>query len=79
VQDTDRAVTYWRQAVNEAAFEKDAADLHDMRRAHLSKTFEGMGRLDGWLDPLAFEIVRAALDGATAPPAEGDGPMLWSM
>jgi hypothetical protein len=72
VQDTGRAVTYWRQAVNDAAFEKDAAELHDMRRVHLSKSFEGMGRLDGWLDPLSFEIVRAALDGATAPPAEGD-------
>jgi hypothetical protein len=31
-----------------------------------------MGRLDGWLDPLSFEIARAALDGATAPPTEGD-------
>lgn len=72
VQDTARAITYWRQAVNEAAFEQDAADLHDMRRVHLSKTFEGMGRLDGWLDPLSLEIVQAALDGATAPPAEGD-------
>ena len=72
VHDTARAVTYWRQAVNTAAFEKDSADLHNMRRVHLSKTFEGMGRLDGWLDPLSFEMVRAALDGATAPSTEAD-------
>ena len=36
------------------------------------KTFEGMGRLDGWLDPLSFEIVKTALDAATPPPGEGD-------
>jgi hypothetical protein len=71
--DTARAVTYWRQIVNEPNFEKDAARLHDLRRVHLSQTFEGMGRLDGWLDPEAYEVVRAALDAATPPPAEADG------
>ena len=72
VIDSGRAVTYWRQAVNEPAFEKEAESLHEMRQVHLSKTFEGMGRLDGWLDPVSFEIVKTALDAATPPPAQGD-------
>ena len=72
VDDTARAVTYWRQAVNDAAFERDAESLHDLRRIHFSKTFEGMGRLDGWLDPISFDLVKAALEAATPPPAAGD-------
>jgi uncharacterized protein DUF222/HNH endonuclease len=72
VHDTARVVTYWRQAVNEPAFEKDSESLRHMRRIHLSKTFEGMGRLDGWLDPEAYEIVKTALDAATPPPGEND-------
>jgi hypothetical protein len=70
--DTARAVTYWRQAVNEPAFERDTESLHAQRRLHLSTTFEGMGRIDGWLDPEGLEIVKVALDAATPSPAEGD-------
>lgn len=70
--DTARTVTYWRQAVNEPAFERDAAGLREQRRIHLSSTFEGMGRIDGWLDPEGLEIVKMALDAATAPPGQRD-------
>jgi hypothetical protein len=69
---TARAVDYWRQTVNEERFEADVAGLHDQRRLHLSQTFEGMGRIDGWLDPEGFAYVKAALDAATPPPAKGD-------
>jgi len=69
---TARAVDYWRQTVNEERFEADVAGLHDRRRLHLSQTFEGMGRIDGWLDPEGFAYVKAALDAATPPPAKGD-------
>jgi hypothetical protein len=70
--DTYRAVTYWRQAVNEPAFEQDAISLHAQRRVHLSETFEGMGRIDGWLDPEGLEFIKVALAAATPPPAVGD-------
>ena len=83
VTGTARAVDYWRQTVNESRFETDAADLHEQRRLHLSQTFEGMGRIDGWLDPEGFAYVKAALDAATPPPGQDDsrtsanaGPML---
>jgi hypothetical protein len=72
VSGSARAVDYWRQAVNESRFEDDAARLHEQRRLHLSQTFEGMGRLDGWLDPEGFAFVKAALDAATPPPAPED-------
>lgn len=67
---TARAVDYWRQTVNEERFEADAAHLHDQRRLHLSQTFEGMGRIDGWLDPEGFAYLKAALDAATPHRAE---------
>ena len=72
VTGTARAVDYWRQTVNESRFETDAADLHEQRRLHLSQTFEGMGRIDGWLDPEGFAYVKAALDAATPPPGQDD-------
>jgi hypothetical protein len=71
VSGSARAVDYWRQNVNESRFEDDAR-LHAKRRLHLSQTFEGMGRLDGWLDPEGFAFVKAALDAATPPPAQED-------
>jgi hypothetical protein len=69
---TARAVDYWRQNVNHPRFEADAARLHEQRRVHLSQTFEGMGRIDGWLDPEGFAYMKAALDAATPPPAHDD-------
>lgn len=72
VSGSARAVDYWRQNVNQPRFEADAARLHGQRRIHLSQTFEGMGRLDGWLDPEGFAFVKAALDAATPPPGQAD-------
>lgn len=65
-----KAIAYWEQAVVEAP-----ADIEDQRRRralHLSKTLDGMGRLDGWLDPEATDELMAALDAATPPPAATD-------
>jgi hypothetical protein len=72
VSSSARAVDYWRQAVNEARFESNTARLHEQRKLHLSLTFEGMGRIDGWLDPEGFAYVKAALEAATPPPAHDD-------
>jgi len=70
--DCGRALDYWREVVNREGAEADQEKLHSRRRIHLSQTFEGMFRLDGYLDPVAGEILRTALDAATAPPAQDD-------
>ena len=70
--DCGRALDYWREVVNRDVAEADQEKLHSRRRIHLSQTFEGMFRLDGYLDPVAGEILRTALDAATAPPAKDD-------
>ena len=72
VIDSGRVLTYWKEAIYQRNGADGAERLHARRRVHLSQTFEGMFRLDGYLDPLAGEIIREALDAATPPPAEGD-------
>jgi hypothetical protein len=69
---TSRALSYWRQAVDHQAAEADAEEQFERRRVHLSQTFEGMWRLDGWLDPLAGEMLNTALQGALPPRAADD-------
>jgi hypothetical protein len=70
VVDSGRVIQYWRfLADTEHTAE---AQLYERRRLHLSQTFGGMWRLDGWLDPLAGEIVRTTLDAATPPPSADD-------
>lgn len=69
---TRQAVAYWRQAVDHRQAETSVEELLERRRIHLSETFEGMWRIDGWLDPLAGEILNTALQAATPPPAAGD-------
>jgi len=71
IVDTGRAVAYWRQAAD--GFEEEAERQHSQRRVHLSETFGGMWRLDGYLDPVAGETLKTALDGLTPPRAEADG------
>lgn len=58
----DKAVSYWEHLVDSDAAEQDAAFKEQRREFHASLTFDGMGRLDGWLDPLGFEEFRSALD-----------------
>ena len=72
IVDTGRAVAYWRETANPSRSAADQEKLYGQRRLHLSQSFEGMFRLDGYLDPVAGEIVKTALDAATPPPADGD-------
>jgi hypothetical protein len=53
-----------------------AADQSARRRLHLSVTLDGMGVLDGRLDPVSTEIVRAALERFVHDDRadDGDGP-----
>ncbi|HKX75993.1 MAG TPA: DUF222 domain-containing protein [Acidimicrobiia bacterium] len=67
---TGRAVAYWRQAVDHR--EVDTTQLFEQRRLHLSQTFQGMWRIDGFLDPVGGEILHTALQAAMAPPSSGD-------
>lgn len=48
-------------AVPEQA-QADADEVLDRRRLHHSRTFDGMGRLDGWLAPELAELFAEALD-----------------
>lgn len=57
----DKAVSYWEHLVDADAAEHDAVFKEQHREFHASLTFDGMGRLDGWLDPIGFEEFRNAL------------------
>jgi Domain of unknown function (DUF222) len=62
--DWERAVSYWEQVVDEArrGDDPDPPDPREVNRSlHLSKTLDGMGRLDGWLDPVGAGDVKEAL------------------
>ena len=85
----DKAVSYWEHLVDTNAAEHDATFKEQRREFHASMTFDGMGRLDGWLDPISFEEFRNALDrieaelfnndlkGAQADHADKHAAELW--
>jgi len=60
-----RVLGYWRQAADREAAAADGEHLHRRRRLHVSRTFGGMVRLDGELDPEGGEIVITALGSLT--------------
>lgn len=89
VRELGLAVGYWRQALDWREAAAAAEALREQRRLHLSRTFDGMVRIDGLLDPESGEMVLTALPPsprrATArpppsrerPPPSG-GPTGWS-
>ena len=52
----------WRDIVDPEGAEKRALSNFEQRRVHASATFDGMGRLDGWMEPLGFHVFDAELD-----------------
>ncbi len=52
----------WRDIVDPEGAEQRALSNYEQRRFHASATFEGMGRLDGWMDPLGFHQFDQELD-----------------
>jgi hypothetical protein len=72
VLDTRRVVGYWQAAVDGPGENLSAAELEARRYLHASRTFEGMVKVDGMLDPLGGELLLEALAGATPPRSEGD-------
>ena len=55
-------VRQWRDIVDPEGAERRALSNYEERRVHSSRTFEGMGRLDGWLEPLGFHEFDTELD-----------------
>jgi hypothetical protein len=65
-------VEYWKAAADQTAFSKHHDALRDRRHVSVSRTWEGMVRIDGWLDPEAGATVVSAL-GAYVDVAARDG------
>lgn len=71
VSDTSRALEYWRQSVA-GPDDLGAESQTDRRGLSLSRTWDGMRRIDGWLTAVAGEALETALDALTPPPREGE-------
>jgi hypothetical protein len=72
VRETARAVNQWRQRVNAEQRDRELEALRHRRFLHLSPTIEGMGKIEGLLDPESFELVRTAVEGACPLPTATD-------
>lgn len=60
-----RAVAYWRQLADPDGVEADSNLLHERRRAHVSRSFEGLLFGDFVLDPIAGAVFKEELDQIT--------------
>ena len=60
-----RLVDYWAQAADGAEALRDHGARHRRRRLHVSRTFAGMVRIDGDLEPEGGEVVITALRSLT--------------
>ena len=58
-------VKAWTAVVMPEDAEERAARQDDERSVHLSETFEGQGRLDGWLSKQGYHEVHTELDRHT--------------
>ncbi len=56
------ALRHWVNIVDPAATNADRRDHTGQRHLHASRSLNGMGRIDGWLEPLAFETFNTALE-----------------
>lgn len=61
VRDTGKLVAYWRQNLDFDAALAEADDVHARRHLSISRTWQGMVRIDGNLDPEAGEMVLTAI------------------
>lgn len=52
-----RAVRYWSDVTDPLRARSDAAAKVERRSLHCSRTHDDMGRLEGWLDPVAYSVV----------------------
>jgi hypothetical protein len=66
-RDFPRAIAYWRSAADERAFARDAEHVYRRRRLFASRSWGGVVKIDGELDPESGEVVIAALRSLTDP------------
>ncbi|MCB1006953.1 MAG: DUF222 domain-containing protein, partial [Acidimicrobiales bacterium] len=55
-------VRTWRDVVDPEGTEKRALSNYEERHLNASQSFEGMGRLDGWMEPFSYHVFRTELD-----------------
>jgi hypothetical protein len=72
LRETAREVNRWRHGVAAERRDRELEELKKRRFFNLSPTIEGLGRVEGLLDPEGFELLRLAIDGSCAPPAADD-------
>ncbi|MGH9167681.1 MAG: DUF222 domain-containing protein [Acidimicrobiia bacterium] len=70
VAECARALSYWRGALDHWA---EADELYGRRRLHASRTYGGMVRVDGDLDPEGGEVLLCALE-ALSETTDGEDP-----
>ena len=71
VSETNRTLEYWRQAVDGPG--ELSIDQQQLRRGlSASRSWNGMVRVDGWLNTTTGEAFLALLDAHMPPPAEND-------
>lgn len=70
VSDTARALEYWRQSVTGPGGQSDYQAMAS-RGVSMSETVGGMGRVDAWMTPTAYQAFKAAVE-ANMPPPSGD-------
>lgn len=56
-----RTLDYWCQLADPDGTERSAEELHDSRRVHMSKSFDGRWYLDSLFDPIAGSIISSEL------------------
>lgn len=71
VSETARALEYWRQAVDGPGELTDREALA-RRGVSMSETIGGIGRVDAWMTPTAFQAFKAALEANMTPPSADD-------
>ena len=62
----------WRMHVDPDSEERTAQERFDARKVHLSELLDGMGQLDGVLDPEGFKLVQEAIRDLSTKCADDD-------
>lgn len=68
-RDFNLVIETWRMHADPDREEKTAEERFDGRALHLSTLLDGIGRLDGTLDPEGFALVREAIRSLSQPAA----------
>ena len=69
--DASKAVEYWRQSVDGPG-QLDIETQSQRRGVSLSKSYNGMHRIDGWLTSTAGSALQAAVNALMPPPSDDD-------